>query len=66
VGAYNFLDLVPRGRDEAGLKHTMAWVRHHDKYEDGYVVDPNQPYVQPEVVPIKGASGSCCSGEHHE
>jgi len=64
VGTYNFLDLVPKGRDEAGLKHTMAWVRHHDKYEDGYTVDPNQGYVQPEVVPAKTA-GSCCSGDHH-
>jgi len=32
VGAYNFLDITPKGRDEAGLNHTMAWVRHHDKY----------------------------------
>jgi len=34
IGAYNFLDLVPKGRDEAGLPHGMAWVRHHDRYED--------------------------------
>jgi predicted dithiol-disulfide oxidoreductase (DUF899 family) len=64
VGAYNFLDLVPKGRDEAGLKHTMAWVRHHDKYGEGYFVDPDRPYKQPEVVqPEKvapKASGSCC------
>ncbi len=33
VGAYNFLDLTPKGRDEAELPWTMAWVRHHDKYE---------------------------------
>jgi predicted dithiol-disulfide oxidoreductase (DUF899 family) len=31
--AYNYLDLVPRGRDEAGLEFTQAWVRYHDKYE---------------------------------
>ncbi len=66
VGAYNWLDYMPKGRDEAGLRHTMAWVRHHDKYEDGYVVDPDKPYVQPEVVQIKAAGSSCCSGEHHE
>jgi predicted dithiol-disulfide oxidoreductase (DUF899 family) len=34
MGTYRFLDLVPKGRDEAGLPHTMAWVRHHDKYGD--------------------------------
>jgi predicted dithiol-disulfide oxidoreductase (DUF899 family) len=61
VGAYNFLDLVPKGRDEEGLAHTMAWVRHHDKYSQGYFVDPTQPYMQPTKV-----EGGCCSGEHHE
>jgi predicted dithiol-disulfide oxidoreductase (DUF899 family) len=34
IGAYNYLDLVPKGRDEAGLPFTMAWVRHHDRYEE--------------------------------
>ena len=34
LGAYNFLDLVPKGRDEAALQWTMEWVRHHDRYED--------------------------------
>ena len=34
LGAYNYLDLAPKGRDEAGLPHTMAWVRHHDRYEE--------------------------------
>lgn len=33
-GGYRFLDLVPKGRDEAGLSHPQAWVRHHDKYGD--------------------------------
>ena len=33
VGAYNYLDLVPKGRDEAELPWTMAWVRHHDRYD---------------------------------
>jgi predicted dithiol-disulfide oxidoreductase (DUF899 family) len=32
--AYNYLDLVPKGRDEDGLEFTQAWVRHHDRYED--------------------------------
>jgi predicted dithiol-disulfide oxidoreductase (DUF899 family) len=32
VGTYNFLDLVPKGRDEDALDFTMAWVRHHDRY----------------------------------
>ena len=34
VGAYNFLDFAPKGRDEGKLPHTMAWVRRHDEYED--------------------------------
>jgi predicted dithiol-disulfide oxidoreductase (DUF899 family) len=36
LGAYNFLDLAPKGRDEEGLKG-MAWVRHHDKYSDSQI-----------------------------
>lgn len=30
--AYNYLDIVPKGRDEAGLQHAMAWVKLHDQY----------------------------------
>jgi predicted dithiol-disulfide oxidoreductase (DUF899 family) len=33
-GAYQLLDLVPKGRDESGLQNPQAWVRHHDRYED--------------------------------
>jgi len=61
VGAYNFLDMAPKGRDEQGLAHTMAWVRHHDNYGQGYFVDPKQGYVEPAKV-----TSSCCSGEHHD
>ena len=32
IGTYNLLDLTPLGRHEEGLPHTMAWVRHHDRY----------------------------------
>lgn len=34
LGAYNYLDFVPKGRDEEGLPWGMAWVRHHDRYEN--------------------------------
>ena len=47
MGTYQWLDLVPKGRDEAGLNHTMAWVRHHDRYEPGYQVDAEAGYVEP-------------------
>jgi predicted dithiol-disulfide oxidoreductase (DUF899 family) len=33
-GAYQLLDLVPMGRNEADLPSPMSWVRHHDKYHD--------------------------------
>jgi predicted dithiol-disulfide oxidoreductase (DUF899 family) len=48
VGAYNFLDLTPKGRDEEGLAFSMAWVRHHDRYGDGYFVDKKALYSPPE------------------
>src|SRR5947208_1566913 len=31
VGTYNFLDFVPKGRDE-NPDSTMDWVRRHDQY----------------------------------
>jgi predicted dithiol-disulfide oxidoreductase (DUF899 family) len=31
--AYNYLDLVPKGRDEDSLDFTQSWVRYHDRYE---------------------------------
>ncbi|MEO6993831.1 MAG: DUF899 domain-containing protein [Lacunisphaera sp.] len=33
MGTYRLLDLVPKGRDEAGLDYGMEWLRHHDRYE---------------------------------
>ena len=30
---YNYLDLVPKGRDEDGYDFPMAWVRRHDEYD---------------------------------
>ena len=61
IGAYNFLDLTPKGRDEDDLAFTMAWVRHHDRYDDNYAVDAKQTYV----APAKSET-SCCSGAEHK
>ncbi|WP_428308397.1 DUF899 domain-containing protein [Lacipirellula sp.] len=52
VGAYNYLDIAPLGRNEDGLAHSMSWVRHHDRYENNYLVDPLAAYAPPK--------GSCC------
>ena len=34
LGAYDLLDMTPKGRDEDQLPFGMAWVRHHDRYSD--------------------------------
>lgn len=47
LGVYHYLDMVPKGRDEGSLAFPMAWVRHHDRYEN-----------RPETV-----GSSCCSRE---
>jgi predicted dithiol-disulfide oxidoreductase (DUF899 family) len=52
IGAYNLLDLAPKGRDEAGLPWPMAWVRHHDRY-DGAAVDPAATFEEPK-------NSACC------
>jgi predicted dithiol-disulfide oxidoreductase (DUF899 family) len=51
VGAYNYLDLVPKGRDEEGLDFTMSWVRHHDRYPE------EKPAAQ------RAGASSCCGNE---
>ena len=32
ITTYQYLDIVPKGRDEDDLPYTMEWVRHHDNY----------------------------------
>jgi len=31
-GAYHYLDMLPKGRDEEGLPMPQAWVKRHDEY----------------------------------
>lgn len=33
-GAYHYMDLVPKGRDESELPFTQAWVCRRDQYQD--------------------------------
>jgi predicted dithiol-disulfide oxidoreductase (DUF899 family) len=37
--AYRYIDLTPKGRDEAQIGG-MGWLRHHDRYDDVEFVDP--------------------------
>src|SRR5229473_3431961 len=60
IGAYNWLDLTPKGRDEDALPFSMAWVRHHDRYSDGYLADEKRPYWPSTAA---ATPGDCC--EHH-
>jgi predicted dithiol-disulfide oxidoreductase (DUF899 family) len=53
VNTYNYLDFVPKGRDEDALPFTMSWLRHHDRYEDGYLADADRPYWPADVVPAR-------------
>lgn len=47
IGAYQWLDLAPKGRDEEGLAFPMAWLRHHDRYGPDYVLDPKASFHPP-------------------
>jgi hypothetical protein len=51
MGAYDFLDLAPKGRDEGHLGNPMEWVRHHDRYE---------PVPAAKTAP---AAGPCCAAQ---
>jgi len=37
--AYQYMDVTPKGRDEAQTPG-MGWLRHHDRYDDATFVDP--------------------------
>jgi predicted dithiol-disulfide oxidoreductase (DUF899 family) len=66
IGAYNYLDLVPKGRDEDALAFTMSWVRHHDRYSDGYLADSTKPYWPTQVGRTPKALNSCCASEEDQ
>ena len=53
LNTYNYLDLVPKGRDEDSLPFTMSWVRHHDRYADGHLADANRPYWPADAAPAR-------------
>ena len=57
IGTYHYLDFAPKGRDEDGLAFTMSWVRHHDRYDAGYAIDPARPYVPP------ARREACCASQ---
>jgi predicted dithiol-disulfide oxidoreductase (DUF899 family) len=59
MGVYVYLDLTPKGREEAGLPHPMAWVQHHDRYEQDYYAEGAGKEQH-----AKCAGASCCAGEH--
>ena len=46
IGTYNYLDMVPSGRNETGPNHNLTdWVRHHDRYDSEGHVDHTGRYV---------------------
>lgn len=57
LGAHNFLDLTPKGRDESS---TMDWVRHHDRYDDGRLVS-----LTVSSAASKPSAACCGSAEDH-
>jgi len=67
IGAYHYLDFAPKGRDEDGLAFTMSWLRHHDRYDGNYAVDPTRSYEPParrepaEPARREPAAAPCCA-----
>jgi predicted dithiol-disulfide oxidoreductase (DUF899 family) len=61
VGAYMYLDLTPKGRNETGPHHNLGdWVRHHDRYDAGGTVNHQGRYIA-----AAQADSSCGCGKHH-
>jgi predicted dithiol-disulfide oxidoreductase (DUF899 family) len=63
IGTYHYLDFAPKGRDEGELAFTMAWLRHHDKYDRNYTVDAQRSYERPAKLKTGESvnSSSCCA-----
>ena len=59
IGAYHYLDFAPKGRGEDGLAFTMSWLRHHDRYDENYAVDPTRSYEPP--ARREPAATPCCA-----
>jgi predicted dithiol-disulfide oxidoreductase (DUF899 family) len=48
LGAYHYLELTPKGRNETGPAFDLTdWVRHHDRYHENGTVDRTGRYVAP-------------------
>lgn len=61
LGAYHYLDITPKGRNETGPRHDLSdWVRHHDRYDAAGYVEPTGRYVSLEA---KGHDCGCAPGE---
>ncbi|HUC16685.1 MAG TPA: thioredoxin family protein [Acetobacteraceae bacterium] len=60
LGAYAYLDLAPKGRNEVGRGNLGDWVRHHDRYGAGGHVDPTGRYHE------KAEAAPCHEAPCHE
>lgn len=56
LGAYNYLDITPFGRNENGPAHNLSdWVRHHDRYD-------SNPQAASAAGPAKGGTSKPSCG----
>lgn len=60
LGTYNYLDIVPKGRDEDALDFSMSWIRYHDQYPEG-----SGSGQKKQSEPLRALINSCCGPEHH-
>lgn len=57
IGAYHYLDMTPKGRNETGPDGNLnGWVRHHDKYDAPGYVDRSGRFREEE-------QNTCCKSE---
>jgi predicted dithiol-disulfide oxidoreductase (DUF899 family) len=62
VGAYMYLDLTPKGRNETVRGNLTDWVRHRDRYHAGGSVDVQGRYLAPDTSnPGSASKPACCS-----
>jgi predicted dithiol-disulfide oxidoreductase (DUF899 family) len=55
LGAYNYLDITPKGRNENGPNYSLAdWVRHHDRYDADGSVHRSGRFVAADLKSARG------------
>ena len=66
LGWFYALPMMGKTVLPALYKHLTDWVRHHDRYESGKLLDADRPYwPKVDSADTSAGSSSCCGSENN-